>query len=243
MASSVQSNPLIVALDVDDGARARALADSVRGAVGAVKVGKQLFTSEGPSVVRDLVSRGDRVFLDLKFHDIPNTVAGAVTAAVRLGVWMINVHAAGGAAMMRAARSAADDEAARLGRPAPYLIAVTVLTSLSDAALRDVGIADSAAGQVERLAVLARASGLDGVVASPREISIVRRSCGSDFLIVTPGIRRAGDEKGDQERVETAASAITAGAHYLVVGRPITAASDPRLAAEQLEAECRTETA
>jgi orotidine-5'-phosphate decarboxylase len=239
MADPRDSNPLIVALDVDSAGRAHALSDQVRGAVGAFKIGKQLFTSEGPAVVHDLVSRGDRVFLDLKFHDIPNTVAGAVTTATRLGVWMLNVHAAGGGAMMRAARSAADNEAARLGRPAPYLIAVTVLTSLSDAGLREVGIEDSAAGQVERLAVLARTAGLDGVVASPREISLIRRSCGNDFLVVTPGIRRADDQKGDQERVDTAAAAIAAGASYLVIGRPITAAPDPRHAARELEAECR----
>jgi len=229
---------LFVALDVDTVAEARALADRLRGVVGGFKIGSRLFTSEGPAFVEELASRGDRVFLDLKFHDIPNTVAGAVTAATRLGVWMVNVHASGGGAMMRAARSAADEEAARRSRPAPLLIAVTMLTSLDQEALSEVGFTTSVAGQVERLAALTESAGLDGVVASPHEIAIIRRRCGPDFAIVTPGIRGAGDTKGDQSRTLSAADALAAGASYLVVGRPIIAAADPRGAAERIADEC-----
>ena len=230
---------LLVALDVDTVAEARALADRLRGAVGGFKIGSRLFTSEGPGLVEELSARGDRVFLDLKFHDIPNTVAGAITAATRLGVWMVNVHASGGSAMMKAARAAADEEAARRSRPAPLMIAVTMLTSLDQTALAEVGLTASVAAQVERLAALTAAAGLDGVVASPQEIAIIRGRCGPRFHIVTPGIRGAGDAKGDQSRTLSAASALAAGASYLVVGRPIIAAADPRAAAERIAAECR----
>jgi orotidine-5'-phosphate decarboxylase len=228
---------LLVALDVDTVAEARAIADRLRGAVGGFKIGSRLFTSEGPAFVEELASRGDRVFLDLKFHDIPNTVAGAIAAATRLGVWMVNVHASGGSAMMRAARAAADEEAARLSRPAPLVIAVTMLTSLDEEAVKELGLR-SVPEQVERLAALTQAAGLDGVVASPQEIALIRRRCGASFAIVTPGIRGAGDVKGDQSRTLTAAGALTAGASYLVVGRPIIAAADPRAAAERIAAEC-----
>jgi orotidine-5'-phosphate decarboxylase len=228
---------ILVALDVDTAEEARALADRLRGTVGGFKIGKQLFTSEGPSIVEDLVSRGDRVFLDLKYHDIPNTVAGAVRAATRHGVWMLNVHASGGLDMMKAARAAADEESIRAGRTAPLLIGVTVLTSLSDANLPDIGVNASAEDQVRRLAALTRIAGLDGVVASAREIAIIRETCGRGFLIVTPGIRAASEAKGDQARTMGAAEAIEAGASYLVVGRPITGAPDPRAAAERLASE------
>jgi orotidine-5'-phosphate decarboxylase len=233
---------LLVALDVDSVAEARRLADSLRGAVGGFKIGSRLFTSEGPTFVEELASRGDRVFLDLKFHDIPNTVAGAVTAATRLGVWMVNVHASGGSAMMRAARVAASEEAARGSRPPPLVIAVTMLTSLDQAAVTETGVNASIAEQVERLAALAETAGLDGVVASPQEIAIIRRSCGANFKIVTPGIRGAADAKGDQSRTLSAAEALAAGASYLVVGRPIIAAADPRAAAERIAAEWRHHT-
>ena len=229
---------LLVALDVETAAEARALADRLRGAVGGFKIGSRLFTSEGPALVEELVSRGDRVFLDLKFHDIPNTVAGAIAAATRLGVWMVNVHASGGSAMMRAARAAADEEAARRSRPAPLVIAVTMLTSLDQAALTEIGLNAAVASQVERLAALTEAAGLDGVVASPQEITVIRSRCGPGFRIVTPGIRGAGDAKGDQSRTLGAAAALAAGASYLVVGRPIIADADPRAAAGRIAAEC-----
>jgi orotidine-5'-phosphate decarboxylase len=230
---------LLVALDVDTAAKARELADRLRGVAGGFKIGSRLFTSYGPGIVEELAACGDRVFLDLKFHDIPNTVAGGVAAATRLGAWMINVHAAGGSAMMTAARDAADAEAARLSRPAPLVIAVTMLTSLSEAMMTEIGIGGRIANQVERLAALAQSAGLDGVVASPQEIALIRTRCGGAFAIVTPGIRGAGDAAGDQSRTMSAAQALGAGSSYLVVGRPIITAADPRSAAERIIAECR----
>lgn len=230
---------LLVALDVESGARALGLADELRGAVGGYKVGKRLFTLEGPAIVRALVERGDRVFLDLKFHDIPNTVATAVSAATSLGVWMVNVHASGGRKMMEAARAAAHETARREGGRAPLVIAVTVLTSMNGEALADVGVTTPLVEQVVRLARLAQESQLDGVVASPQEIRVIREACGSDFQIVTPGIRggRAGVAgQDDQERTMSAGQAIAAGASYIVVGRPIIAAADPRAAVEALRA-------
>ncbi len=232
-------NRILVALDVDTAEAAYALANQLRGAVGGFKIGSRLFTSHGPSVVEQLVARGDRVFLDLKFHDIPNTVGGAVAAATRLGVWMVNVHASGGYAMMKAASDAADAEASRLSRRRPIVIAVTMLTSLSEETMSEIGLAGAMASQVGRLATLAQSAGLDGVVASAQEIALIRNRCGNAFEIVTPGIRGASDEKGDQRRTMTAADALSAGASYLVVGRPIIAAPDPRAAAERLDAECR----
>jgi orotidine-5'-phosphate decarboxylase len=233
------TNQLLVALDVDSAKEALSLSNQLRGAVGGFKIGSRLFTSEGPSIVEAIVARGDRVFLDLKFHDIPHTVAGAVAAATRLGVWMLNVHASGGSAMMRAAADAAREEAARSSQPAPLVIGVTMLTSLNDLALSEIGVQDSLMSQVQRLAGLAKSSGLDGVVASPLETSAIRAACGTDFAIVTPGIRSGADPKGDQRRTMSAPDAIAAGATYLVVGRPVLAASDPREAAERIAAECR----
>jgi orotidine-5'-phosphate decarboxylase len=229
---------LIVALDVDTAAEARVLADRLRGVAGGFKIGSRLFTSHGPSIVEELASRGDRVFLDLKFHDIPNTVAGAVRAATRLGAWMLNVHASGGTAMLLAAREAADREAARASRPPPLVIAITVLTSLNDTTLGEIGFSSRVPDLVERLAQLTKSAGLDGVVASPLETSLIRNQCGSGFVIVTPGIRGASDEQGDQRRTMTAAEALLAGATYIVVGRPIIAAADPRAAAETIVAGC-----
>jgi orotidine-5'-phosphate decarboxylase len=230
---------LLVALDVESTAKALALADALHGVVGGFKIGSRLFTSEGPAVVRALVERGDRVFLDLKFHDIPNTVAQAVAAATSLGVWMLNVHASGGTTMMRAARDAAHETALRGGLTAPIVIAVTVLTSMTAESLAETGIApqSSVLDHVLRLAELTRAAGLDGVVASPQETAVIRRRCGQNFAIVTPGIRGAGvaaPDKDDQQRTMGAREAISAGASYIVVGRPVIAAADPRAAAEEM---------
>ena len=234
-------NRIIVPLDVPSAAQALSVADKLRGAVGGFKVGKELFTAAGPDVVRALVAKGDRVFLDLKYHDIPNTVAGAVRSASELGVWMLNVHASGGRPMMEAARRAADEYGAKSGA-APLVIAVTVLTSLDAATLASVGVTAAPLDQVVMLARLAQAAGMDGVVASPRETAAIREACGPDFLIVTPGIRGGAASSGpdDQQRTLTPAEAVKAGSSYLVVGRPITGAADPVAAAAKILKEMET---
>jgi orotidine-5'-phosphate decarboxylase len=227
---------ILVALDVETSEAALQLADTLRGSVGGFKIGNRLFTAEGPAIVRALAERGDKVFLDLKFHDIPNTVATAVAAATRLGVWMVNVHAGGGTVMMRAAREAAHEAAAKRGMPSPLVIGVTVLTSMNQSALREVGVVIDLSDQVLRLAELTKEAGLDGVVASAQETRAIRSRFGGGFTIVTPGIRggSASATKDDQERTLAPAEAIAAGASYLVVGRPIIAAPDPLAAAHAI---------
>ncbi|MEP7069095.1 MAG: orotidine-5'-phosphate decarboxylase [Usitatibacter sp.] len=213
---------IIVALDVPDADAALALAARLDAKLCRVKVGKELFVAAGPAVVHKLQERGFEVFLDLKFHDIPNTVAGACRSAARIGVWMLNVHASGGEAMLRAARESIE----AVARP-PILIAVTILTSLADADLERVGLHGSLMENVERLARLTRASGLDGVVCSAQEAPLIRKAAGEDFILVTPGIRLNNDTKDDQVRVVTPVEAVRLGANYLVIGRPITQAADP----------------
>jgi orotidine-5'-phosphate decarboxylase len=223
---------VIVPLDVPDLAAALELAARLDPKLCRVKVGKELFVAEGPAAVACLQERGFEVFLDLKFHDIPNTVAGACRSAARLGVWMMNVHASGGEAMMRAAREAVSGVA----RP-PLLIAVTILTSLSDADLDHIGYAGSVIENVERLARLARVCGLDGVVCSAQEAKQLRRATGPDFVLVTPGIRLEGAAGDDQARVVTPVQAARLGADYLVIGRPITQARDPAAVLESIQSQ------
>jgi len=231
--SSPGADPrIIVALDFPDAKGAVAFAQRLDPKQCRVKVGKELYTAAGPSLVEQLQRAGFGVFVDLKYHDIPNTVAGACAAAARLGVWMINVHALGGRAMMTAAREAV----AKAGKP-PKLVAVTLLTSMGSADMADVGIAGGPQDAVARLARLAQSCGLDGVVCSPQEAAALRRQCGKDFLLVTPGTRPAGSGQDDQQRVATPREAVAAGADYLVLGRPITRASDPIAALRAVQAE------
>ncbi len=227
---------VIVALDFSDAESALSLATRLDPRRCAVKIGKELIVAAGPQVVREIVGRGFRLFLDLKFHDIPNTVAGACAAAARLGVWMLDVHAAGGRAMLIAAREAVAATAAAEGFPRPLLVAVTVLTSLDAKALAETGVTDTPARQALRLARLARDCGLDGVVCSAQEAPELRAALGESFALVTPGIRPAGAEAADQARVVTPADAIARGADYLVIGRPITGAPDPLAALAAIDA-------
>jgi orotidine-5'-phosphate decarboxylase len=229
---------LIVALDVDSLDTALTLVERLAGLVNRFKIGSQLFTAAGPAAVLAVRERGGEVFLDLKYHDIPNTVAGAAREATRLGVFMFNVHASGGRAMMRAGAEAATAAAKEFAVRRPLVIAVTVLTSLDRKALgAELGVASSVEGHVLHLCQLAREAGLDGTVASPNEIRAIRNNLGPGWIIVTPGLRPAGGLVNDQARIATPGAAARAGAHYLVVGRPITAAADPAQAVHTILAE------
>jgi len=224
---------IIVALDFPSQNPALALADRLDPAKCRLKVGKELFTRSGPDLVKALQSRGFDIFLDLKFHDIPNTTSAAVAAAAELGVWMVNVHASGGEKMMVACRERLES----FGNDRPLLIAVTVLTSMSDEDLAGIGIASSAEAHVSRLATLTKNSGLDGVVCSAQEAPRLKAEQGSDFQLITPGIRPLTADKGDQQRIMTPVDALKAGSDYLVIGRPITQSPDPLAALEAIYAE------
>lgn len=223
---------LIFALDVDELAQAQRWVRELRNHVGVFKVGKQLFTRCGPEVVTMIRDEGGEVFLDLKYHDIPNTVAMAGIEACRLGVKIFNVHALGGKEMMRETARKAQESCHAAGIPAPLLLAVTILTSSTDATLREIGIERPVAEMVPRLARLAKEAGCGGVVASPLEVGLIRAACGPEFKIVTPGVRPAFASSDDQKRIMTPAEAISAGADYLVIGRPISAAAEPLRAAQ-----------
>jgi orotidine-5'-phosphate decarboxylase len=228
------NSPILVALDYPDSASALALASQLSPELCRVKVGKELFTRSGPALVESLQNKGFDVFLDLKYHDIPNTVAAAVRAAAQLGVWMVNVHAGGGRRMMEAAVQALQPVANK-----PLLIAVTVLTSMTEEDLREMGVEDSVQQRVTRLAEMAQVCGMDGVVCSAREAATLRSERGDGFCLVTPGIRLAGDAAADQRRVVTPADAMAAGSDYLVIGRSITAAKDPLAALERVCSELK----
>ncbi|MGE5589679.1 MAG: orotidine-5'-phosphate decarboxylase [Bacillota bacterium] len=235
---------LILALDVPTPEEALALAGRFRGRLAWVKVGMELFTVGGPSLVRQMGDRGLKIFLDLKFHDIPSTVARATAAATELGVAMFNVHAAGGREMMASAVDAARSRASALGIAPPLVIAVTVLTSIDQGTLnREVGLAGGVADHVERFALAARDAGCDGVVASPLEVQRIKSVCGPTFIAVTPGVRPSGNDAGDQRRTLTPAEALRAGSDYLVVGRPVTRAADPVAALESILSEMEEATA
>ena len=232
---------MLVALDAQSLAEADALLDRVAGVLTGCKIGSQLFTAAGPAAIEMARKRGFRVFLDLKFYDIPNTVAGAVREATRLGVFMLNVHASGGVAMARAGAEAATKAATEFGIIRPLCLGVTVLTSLDRRALqREVGVPTSVAGHVLHLATISREAGLDGCVASPQEIASLRVAMGADWVIVTPGVRPVGVDPADQARIATPRRALVAGADYLVVGRAISAARDPAVAAAAVVAELGT---
>ncbi|MCU7799217.1 MAG: orotidine-5'-phosphate decarboxylase [gamma proteobacterium symbiont of Lucinoma myriamae] len=231
--SKINGAKIIVALDFKDEASTMALVEKLEPSLCRLKVGKELFVRCGPELVKKLINKGFDVFLDLKFHDIPNTVAAACQAAADMGVWMVNVHASGGRKMMQFAREAIDKCEHK-----PLLIGVTILTSLSRQDIAEVGLDIEPAEQVLRLARLARDSGLDGVVCSPQEVRTLKQELGQDFCLVTPGVRPAGAAIGDQQRVMTPSEALLQGSDYLVIGRPITASPDPVMALDNIIAEC-----
>lgn len=230
--SSKITSPVIVALDYAEPAQALAMVEQLDPNRCRLKIGKELFTRGGPQMVEKVVSKGYDVFLDLKYHDIPNTVAGACSAAAALGVWMVNVHTLGGRRMMEAAREAIDKASHQ-----PLLIGVTILTSMGEEDLREVGLTGTPADNVSRLAQLAQHAGLNGVVCSPQEVTLLRGMIGADFKLVTPGIRPAWSAKGDQTRITTPLDAVRSGSDYLVIGRPITAAPEPLAALRMIEEE------
>jgi orotidine-5'-phosphate decarboxylase len=228
-------NPVFCAIDMPDLAAAQKLATDLGGAAGGIKLGKEFFTAHGPQGIHQTRDAGGvPVFLDLKFHDIPNTVAGAVRVACDMKPYMMTIHASGGPAMIRAAADAATQGADQSGYARPLIIAVTVLTSLDQADLNAVGVSDTPSDQVRRLAALAQENGADGIVCSPLEIEVLRQDLGPDFVLVVPGIRPAGTDAGDQKRVMTPEEAMQAGATHLVIGRPITQAADPAAAARAI---------
>lgn len=229
-------NPVIVALDVPTAERALELAAQLAPVVGAFKIGSELFTSAGPEIVRRIRATNAAVFLDLKFHDIPNTVAKAVAAATRLDVQMLTIHTGGGLEMMQAAEAAAQETARQAGRPAPLVLGVTVLTSMDTKNLRETGVESEVGAQVERLAKLAAQAGLRGLVCSPLEIATLRRVLPAQMQLVTPGIRTGSEKADDQKRTLSPREALSAGANWLVIGRPIYAAPNPRAAAEAIVA-------
>ena len=237
----MNTSKTLVALDVDAAPKALDLAEKLRGQVAGYKVGLELINAAGMGLFDDLKAQAGpdtKIFYDCKFHDIPNTVLGATRAAARRGLWMLNVHASGGSAMMQAAVRGAAEGADAAGVPKPLVIAVSVLTSISSEALREeVGVSRPLAEQVVHLARLAQDAGCDGLVASPHEIGAIREACGPNFVLVIPGVRPAGADAGDQKRVMTPGEAVQAGADYIVVGRPITAAPDPALAAAAINKE------
>ena len=228
------NNPIICALDTTDVVKAKTLAGQLAGSVGAIKLGLEFFTANGAAGVAQIASAAFPVFLDLKFHDIPNTVAKAVKATAGIDTFLMTIHAQGGKAMMRAAADAAAEVAVITGKKRPMVVGVTILTSLDQNDLGSIGVASSISDQVMRLAELAQASGLDGVVCSPHEIELIRKVCGADFKLVVPGIRPAGSDAGDQKRVLSPKEAVDKGADYLVIGRPITEAADPKAAAQAI---------
>lgn len=230
--TSNSTSRIIVALDFANENDALALVERLDPARCRLKVGKEMFTRSGPQLVEKLVGKGYDVFLDLKFHDIPNTVAGACRSAAELGVWMVNVHTLGGRKMMEAAREAVDKSSA-----CPLLIGVTILTSMGQEDIEQVGLSGSPADNVRRLASLANDASLDGVVCSPKEVAMLRQSLPADFNLVTPGIRPAWAEKGDQTRITTPSDAVNLGSDYLVIGRPVTASPDPMEALHRIESE------
>ena len=225
------TNPIICALDTTDIPQAKTLSQQLAGSVGALKLGLEFFTANGAAGVAQIASAAFPVFLDLKFHDIPNTVAKAIKATACIDAFMMTVHTQGGQAMMRASADSASENAVKTGKNRALIVGVTILTSLDQNDLSSIGVAGNVADQAVRLAELAQKSGLDGIVCSPHEIELIRKACGPDFTLVVPGIRPAGSASGDQKRVLTPKEARDLGASYLVIGRPITEAADPKTAA------------